>query len=355
MKEFYVQVLSNSSTTEFPNNVPQSFKNRLPYPLQFKEEGWKVGLTGMTYPTPPVRSIQTHFPFEKNDLICRFQWTMKSKDVRDNVVINYMTFALTGEDIIPDQSLITGGKALMKYIVNRYERKLREEMTDKGDSLLNGSPDFEKFYPVFRWEGEDLILDNSLTFLKETGQQKRHRVLFGTKLAEGMKWIYHEQAVLQTFYEMNGNLRPEADTIPDDVHRDWAHFDSHRTWSELWGYTNEGLQLSAYSDWRFTYLDEDYREAFGVHVTASVPHRTPMYVYSNVGRSIVTGTQVTDLLREVPHDSSLMSYEPAHTIYVPVRTDVMDIIEVELAENNGELVKFVGGGVTTITLHFKYE
>ena len=170
MKEFYVQVLSNSSTTEFPTNAPQSFKNRLPYPLQFKEEGWKVGLTGMTYPTPPTRSIQTHFPFEKNDLICRFQWTMKSKDYRDNVVINNVTFTLTGEDLIRDKSLITGGKALMKYIVNRYEIKLREEMSDKGDSLLS-TPDFEKFYPVFRWEGDDLILDNSTTFLKETGQR----------------------------------------------------------------------------------------------------------------------------------------------------------------------------------------
>ena len=111
MKEFYVQMLSNSSTTEFPNNAPQSFKNRLPYPLQFKE-GWKVGLSGMTYPTPPVRSIHSHFPFEKNDLICRIQWSMKGKDVRDNVVIDNLTFTLTGEDLIRDKSLITGGESV---------------------------------------------------------------------------------------------------------------------------------------------------------------------------------------------------------------------------------------------------
>ena len=62
-----MQVLSNNSTTEFPENAPHSFKNRLPYPLQFKEEGWKVGLTCMTYPTPPVHPHVTHFPFDKND------------------------------------------------------------------------------------------------------------------------------------------------------------------------------------------------------------------------------------------------------------------------------------------------
>ena len=84
-------------------------------------------------------------------------------------------------------------------------------------------------------------------------------------------------------------------------------------------------------------------------------HRTPLYVNSNVGQSMVTGTHVTDLLREVSHDPSLMSYEPAHAIYLPVRTDVLDIIEIELAKSDGELVKFVGEGVTTITLHFKHE
>lgn len=43
MKGFYVQVMSTSSTTQFPDNKPSLVKNRLPYLLQFKEMGWKVG------------------------------------------------------------------------------------------------------------------------------------------------------------------------------------------------------------------------------------------------------------------------------------------------------------------------
>ena len=77
-------------------------------------------------------------------------------------------------------------------------------------------------------------------------------------------------------------------------------------------------------------------------------------MYSSAGQSMVTGNQVTDLLREIPHDPTRMTYEPRHVLYVPVRMDVMDIIETEVAENDGTLVEFASG-VTTITLHFKYE
>ena len=77
-------------------------------------------------------------------------------------------------------------------------------------------------------------------------------------------------------------------------------------------------------------------------------------MYSNVGQSRVTGDQVTDLLREIPHDPTIMSYEPVNPLYLPVRTDVLDIIKVLLTEHEGNLVDFVRG-VTRLTLHFKYE
>ena len=96
MKKFYVQLMCNASSTEFPSNAANSFKNRLPNPLQFRESGWKVGLTSLSYPTPPVRPHQTH-TFKENDLICRFRWSMKSPDVRGNIIVNRWTLILTGK------------------------------------------------------------------------------------------------------------------------------------------------------------------------------------------------------------------------------------------------------------------
>lgn len=43
-------------------------------------------------------------------------------------------------------------------------------------------------------------------------------------------------------------------------------------------------------------------------------------------------------------------FEPLHIQYVPVRKEVIDIIEVQVAETTGELVK-LGEGNTMVTLH----
>ena len=103
---------------------------------------------------------------------------------------------------------------------------------------------------------------------------------------------------------------------------------------------------------RIDYLDELYEEHYGGDVQVSHSIRSPMYLYSNVGRSTITGNRVTDLLREVPHDPDKVNFEPTHIQYKPVRSNVMDILEVQLAENDGKLVDFATG-VTSVTLHFK--
>ena len=209
-----------------------------------------------------------------------------------------------------------------------------------------------------------MILDNSDTFLdaetnKRAGRE-RPEAIFGTKLVEAMKSITREDST--SFYMMKGNLMTEADTITKDFKKDWSiplvpAGERYGSWTEIWKYGNEGLQQGSYCNWRFINLDESYREAFGgVSETAlvSAPPRGPMYLYSNVGRSTIMGNRVTDLLREIPHDLTKMSYEPLHIQYKPVRSNFVDIIETQLAENDGKLVDFVSG-VTSVTLHFKDE
>ena len=248
----------------------------------------------------------------------------------------------------------------MRYIVHRYKVALRSLVTDKEDNLRTSNGTDKRFYPEFRWEGDDLILDNSDTFLDEEtnkrANRKRPEVVFGTKLVEAMKWITHD-GESSSFFKMEGNLMTEADAISSDVKKDWTYVDRYRSWSDIWNYASEGLQLSSYCNWRFINLDESYRKAFGgvnETVLVSAPPRGPMYLYSNVGRSTIMGNRVTDLLREISHDLTKMSYEPLHIHYKPVRSNLIDVIETQLAENDGTLVDFVSG-VTSVTLHFEDE
>ena len=80
-----------------------------------------------------------------------------------------------------------------------------------------------------------------------------------------------------------------------------------------------------------------------------------MFLYSDVGGSSVVGNQVTDLLREAHFNREgrgSQYFEPLHIQYIPVRKEVLDIIEVQVVETTGELVKF-GEGNAIVTLHFK--
>ena len=355
MKDFYVQLMSNASTVELPANRANSFKNRLPNPLQFRESGWKVGLASLSYPTPPLRPHQTH-TFAPDDVICKFEWTMRAitHDSFGNAVIVRPRESLTikGQDLIDDRHLVYSGKSLMQYIMYRLRREVFMMENDRWESLR--APDDKRFYPVFKWEGNELLIDNTDTFLNQSGDRKRPMVLFGHKLVETMNWIGQDQ---YGNYQLSGNLVKEFadDKDPKTYYSDWKMGDGNNDWNPFWIYTSEGLQLSPYANWWFYYLDKAYDKAFGGgSVSVSTPHRSPLYVYSDVGQSTVTGNQVTDLLREIPHDPTKMSYEPKHILYLPVRLEIIDIIETQLSENNGSLVDFALG-VTTVTLHFKYE
>jgi len=64
---------------------------------------------------------------------------------------------------------------------------------------------------------------------------------------------------------------------------------------------------------------------------------------------------VTDLLREVKYKQEgrgTIYFEPLHIQYLSLRNEVIEIIQTQVAETNGELVKF-GEGNTIVTLHFQ--
>ena len=107
----------------------------------------------------------------------------------------------------------------------------------------------------------------------------------------------------------------------------------------------DAIHLSCYVNWVFMDLDRSYEEAFG-------NNRRSLFVYSNVGQSMVTGNQVTDLLKQVHYDPDVVDFQPRHILYLPVRTTVLDIVETQMSENDGQLVNFASC-VTTVTLHFK--
>ena len=97
------------------------------------------------------------------------------------------------------------------------------------------------------------------------------------------------------------------------------------------------------------YRNEKFRPS-----TEFAPTR-PLHVYCNVGTSSMVGNCVMDLLREIKyHSQETTHFEPIHIHYLPVRNELVEIIETQMAEVNGDLAQF-GEGHTIPTLHFKRE
>ena len=158
-----------------------------------------------------------------------------------------------------------------------------------------------------------------------------------------MGWI--EEPSSGTF-RLGPNLWQEfrSDTIPTPT--DVQDANKQPTfWKVDGGY----LVLSMTCNWRSVNLNDKFRPS-----TEFAPTR-PLHVYCNVGTSSMVGNRVTDLLREIKyHPQNTTQFEPIHIQHLLVRNELVEIIETQMAEINGDLVQF-GEGHTILTLHFKRE
>jgi len=231
----------------------------------------------------------------------------------------------------------------MQLVLDKFRDRLGEDLVES-DLRLKDHQDGKKYYPVFRWEGKQLVIDNTDTFTKKDMLRSRPEVIFGHQLALDMGWVrYHEDL---KYYVVGPNLIKEipGDIVPfaDDV----KNPQKDRT-DPFFKFDDDGLKVSCFCNWRFTSLDQVFENTFG-------SSQRPLYLYSNAGESTVTRNQVTDLLREIPYAPDAQHFESRNILYVPVRGNILDILGTQVAESSGKLVDFLPG-VTSVTLHFKNE
>ena len=158
---------------------------------------------------------------------------------------------------------------------------------------------------------------------------------------------------------MGPNLQQEfmGDQIPNmktSVGNDWNDVNDDQNNPVFWtvrSFLPDHLQLSMSCSWRFTNLNVAFRSVVGD------PSRS-LHVYLDVAGSTTVGNRVTDLLREIHYKQEgrvTIYFEPLHIQYMTLRNEVIEIIQIQVAETFGTedaLVQF-GKGNTLVTLHFK--
>ena len=344
MSDFYVTLPSHSSKSEFPDNKANHFKIRLPQPMRLNGSGgWKVGMSSISMPDAHV-SLPSFTKSEDKTILSFSAWRR----------IDSSSYQQYGEayfdtDDLKEVFYNVDGVGFMKSMIAYFHRQrvFKNNGPKLGSKYVNG--DGKRTYVKLKWEGEDLVTDNKGTLRPITRFPALH---VNVELALKMGWLKKTG----NSYELGPNLQIE---FFDDVVSDISVVgDVHDTDGApvFWivesdkGGNGDFLRLSIYCNWRFLNLNK----AFEVVVGNS---SRSLFVYSDVGGSSVVGNQVTDLLREVNlirRGSGVQYFEPYHIQYIPVRKDVLDIIEVQVAETTGELTTF-GEGNTIVTLHFKKE
>ena len=171
-------------------------------------------------------------------------------------------------------------------------------------------------------------------------------------MAEKMGWFEKNQ---QGQWALGRNLNMEFidGRVPNNGN---IEFKNAKGDPEYYQVTTDGpgttwIGLSFSVNWRFTNLNVAFRSV------VEDPSRS-LHVYSDVAGSSVVGNRVTDLLREIQYKwegRGTLYFEPLHIQYMSLRNEVVEIIQIQVAETigtGGDLVKF-GEGNTIVTLHFK--
>ena len=241
-------------------------------------------------------------------------------------------WTVRGQDMKKEMASSPTGSHFFHQLIYRYQQERARRIKPKDKWV---GPDGVKMYPTFEWSSEgDLLLNTKPV------DYKTHvaRVSWGKTLALKMGWI-EEGSPGQ--YRLGPNLLPELDgmsTIPNPT--DVPNF---------WKVEGDYVKLSLSCPWRIVNLNDKFR------VSSEFPAVRPLHVYCNVGTCSMVGGRITDLLREIKYQpQNTTQFEPRHIQYVPVRNEVVEIVETQMAETNGDLVQF-GEGRTLLTLHFKRD
>ena len=226
----------------------------------------------------------------------------------------------------------------MERLVNKLEQGIFIQMIG-GDTLEydNGrSMDM----PTFRWEGMDLVMDGSK--VKDSRGDAEYCFGVDVLLAQKLQWLVVNA---DRTYSLGPRLLRQFPRYP---------VPSNQAGEYGFAVTGMVLFLAPVYTWRFVHLNDAFDEVTRPSFSPSPqPWLRPVHLYCNVAESSIVGTQITNFMRDLPYKGELTWWEPQHVQYHRVRGDTVQIIEVELAQKDGSLVKFNPAGETQVTLHFQ--
>ena len=128
MSDFYITLPSHSSKTEFPNNTSNSFKIRLPHPIQLEGGGWKVGLVAVSLPDPTSQVPQ--LMKDPDHVMMQTYWVADNTTIVQGKKVFLANFQ--AKDMRQEDLETMTGKGFMNTMKAFFDKKKVENVLSSG-------------------------------------------------------------------------------------------------------------------------------------------------------------------------------------------------------------------------------
>ena len=198
-----MQLTSNASTDEFPSNQPNHSKNRLPYPLQLNEQGWKVVMSSISLPEA-TRKMNLKDPF-----LFRIQW-VELVDPAYNVYAEELVHIRESDFEVPPRN----GTEFLYMVRNRYLSALNDQSSSDLQFNKKNKPDELSYMVMNRAENGECVIENSRTgtSIQINNSPRYPNFSIGIELAKAMRWVKRAMVNGQPGYELGPNLTKRVST-----------------------------------------------------------------------------------------------------------------------------------------------
>ena len=378
--------LISDPTDEFPKNVNNSFKVRLPERLNLPGEGWHTSLMSLTVPdkgqSNAVIATDPHtkvLKFKMTYVIRKFQ-----SGTYRRVETKTVDCALELEEIMNANQGVTTGSMFWKRAMQEVHNKIMHNVMNEQMQRLVLEPDEKPIVsakqnavPRLTWKKGAMVI-NAIPQADLIKADKSAITDFFINLTIALKFglVVEKSSQNRTWYELGPNMQYTLPVVTYDsttqpagnsfrTAYNWegkqytgvnptllfSNIVSSITNDPLQVRTHDGvkfLQLSLMVQWQLNNLDASFEKIIGTT-------RRTMMVYSDIVESTVMGSGKFPLLREVQimrTGDGESTAEPLHHQWIKVRGNQLDIIEVEIANTDGTLA-VLPPGKTIVTIGLK--
>ena len=355
-------------TAEFPNNTNQKFKVRLPVPLRL-EGPWDASLWSLSVPDQQLQN-KTLFK-DTSQVILDFKFTLYKLSGLNQGKYQSLTNVpknetLTVKDVMNDSTPAQTGVEFWQNCIRMIDEPImREALEVKTDDANLPVAIPQAWKPTFKWDGEDLVLeavskDNVVTsgasptpyswfamsdsLAEAFGFIKFSKVFNRYILADNASVVYPlydekgtaiSPGILTSTPGLKGPTR--AATLTPDVDTTDPKLATAK-------FENGKMYFSRAVQWTFRRLNESFDQ---LHNGKEV-----VMVYTDLVQSTVVGNGKFPLLRKLSVDrkgGGRVTVEPYHREWVPLQTNWIEMVEIQLSTPGGELTH-LSPGKTLVTI-----